>query len=1056
MCRKMHLRDRCIQNGRYCVVRKHKLESNLKEIKGDLKKQKTCKDLATYGNRGMIEPAKRPSMPQLPVNNGESRLMLEALNGFLIFITKKMTIKFISSTVHDHLGLKQERMIGRSVLEYIHTSDQHEISRQFADDKGDHSQSNGRPVGLCEEPQRVFYVRMKFTLTKPGTKTKHSGFMLVQWTGKMKRHVSTKTGQCVADGLLCICRPMQTAPLVEIRMDGNMFMSRHDMGMTFTFCDTRIITLIGYEPDEVLGKTAYHFHNPIDAPKVSICHQNLIAKGSSISKYYRFMGKNENWVWLQTRATIIYNTANKPQYIVCMNYVISEEEGERYLMLEEHQHANQERENTVLMLPDNTHHTVLLPDSPVLAPGPRIIELEEDHLVATARFPPALTPTQPSVSQTQPRLDPAQPTLSTQHLKQIPLLEESPCFPVPCPVDEAMVGSEDMDYQPMGASPCMELPSVVCISPDLDPMLCSTVFGPTLPVTPQGLEEDDSLDLTAQADSPADTSTSTLSNSASPSSGLSSEDPSAMNYPSHYMGRGGYQGMALTPTSSYTLESDQGYDSSSPYQNNYSPAGMVSPSCSDPPGYSNMDYDNSVPNMVSQVCPTGAGYASGGGSQNSVACTNHSQHEEADNYLDVILNSLSGRDTERMDFDTVCSTLTSLVTQSKTQTQSHPSVSHNLVSHPPVSNISPAVANYPVSASQPFPATKSTHKPAITSSASFLRKVLTMPEKDLPTNLSNSMSLKIDSSSKICPKQNIQCANTCQLNSKKVCEAHSVLMLGDENGRLQASIGHDQPRSACSLQTNSESDVLEYSGVFSGVPDDISDFAMQYLDDVMDMQAQAVIGQLQKNDGSYMETSSDQTLARDLLHSLETECGDSQGARMGFKSDVSGCHPGHLCRAGQGLSGMPNKMLSHPMGLSPFARVQEVRGQCMKAGDYPAPRYHGQSSPPGGKSGEDHVYHQCSPCTSQQSLRSPYPGSDVNCNSTFTNTASQTQSSEYCLSELEKHIRNKRAEACRIQTDTSRGGSMSYLQQLLTGELTKDSYIQMENDRLKQNPYLAN
>ena len=36
----------------------------------------------------------------------------------------------------------------------------------------------------------------------------------------------------------------------------------------------RIITLIGYEPNEVIGKTAYYFHNPLDAPRVSDCHSN--------------------------------------------------------------------------------------------------------------------------------------------------------------------------------------------------------------------------------------------------------------------------------------------------------------------------------------------------------------------------------------------------------------------------------------------------------------------------------------------------------------------------------------------------------------------------------------------------------------------------------------------------------------------------------------------------------------------------------------------------------------------------------------------------------------
>jgi hypothetical protein len=41
-------------------------------------------------------------------------------------------------------------------------------------------------------------------------------------------------------GMVAIVRPMQNASsILEIRMDGNMFMSRHQLDMTFTFCDTR-------------------------------------------------------------------------------------------------------------------------------------------------------------------------------------------------------------------------------------------------------------------------------------------------------------------------------------------------------------------------------------------------------------------------------------------------------------------------------------------------------------------------------------------------------------------------------------------------------------------------------------------------------------------------------------------------------------------------------------------------------------------------------------------------------------------------------------------------
>jgi len=48
----------------------------------------------------------------------------------------------------------------------------------------------------------------------------------------------------------------------------------------------------------------------------------VMTAGTSISKYYRFLSKTNEWCWLQTRATIVYNTTKQPQYIVCMNYIV--------------------------------------------------------------------------------------------------------------------------------------------------------------------------------------------------------------------------------------------------------------------------------------------------------------------------------------------------------------------------------------------------------------------------------------------------------------------------------------------------------------------------------------------------------------------------------------------------------------------------------------------------------------------------------------------------------------------------------------------------------------
>ncbi|XP_033105037.1 hypoxia-inducible factor 1-alpha-like [Anneissia japonica] len=293
----------------------------------------------------------------------EGALMLETLNGFVIFISRKGRILFVSESVAKHLGINQHDMIGNSIVDYIHKDDQNQLRKQFqvkipgrqtfkgygldGDDPpasmsvnivdGDASNETEETNALKDYVQeRQFFLRMRSVMSRRGSSNKGKvvGYRVVQFSGRLKLKCSSNSKGYSVEGLICLCRPIQPQPILEVRMDGNMFMSRHRMDMSFTFCDPRIITLIGYEPHELIGKTAYQFHNPLDANKVSDCHAKLIVKGSSSTKHYRFLGKNGDWVWMQTKATIIYNTNNEAQYVVCMNYVIGQEEGDRYLMLE--------------------------------------------------------------------------------------------------------------------------------------------------------------------------------------------------------------------------------------------------------------------------------------------------------------------------------------------------------------------------------------------------------------------------------------------------------------------------------------------------------------------------------------------------------------------------------------------------------------------------------------------------------------------------------------------------------------------------------------------------
>lgn len=55
-----------------------------------------------------------------------------------------------------------------------------------------------------------------------------------------------------------------------------------------------------------------------------LCFFTVLTKGQSVSKYYRFLVRTGGWVWLQTKANIVYDSKScQPQFVLCTNYIIS-------------------------------------------------------------------------------------------------------------------------------------------------------------------------------------------------------------------------------------------------------------------------------------------------------------------------------------------------------------------------------------------------------------------------------------------------------------------------------------------------------------------------------------------------------------------------------------------------------------------------------------------------------------------------------------------------------------------------------------------------------------
>ncbi|XP_058658611.1 endothelial PAS domain-containing protein 1 isoform X1 [Ammospiza nelsoni] len=256
-------------------------------------------------------------------------LYLKALEGFIAVVTQDGDMIFLSENVNKYMGLTQVELTGHSIFDFTHPCDHEEIRENL-------SLKNGPGFGKKSKEmstERDFFMRMKCTVTNRGrtVNLKSATWKVLHCTGQVKvyntcpPHSLCGYKEPLLTCLIIMCEPIQHPSNIDIPLDSKTFLSRHSMDMKFTYCDDRITELIGYHPEELLGRSAYEFYHALDSESMTKSHQNLCTKGQVVTGQYRMLAKHGGYVWLETQGTVIYNTRNlQPQCIVCVNYVLSE------------------------------------------------------------------------------------------------------------------------------------------------------------------------------------------------------------------------------------------------------------------------------------------------------------------------------------------------------------------------------------------------------------------------------------------------------------------------------------------------------------------------------------------------------------------------------------------------------------------------------------------------------------------------------------------------------------------------------------------------------------
>jgi PAS domain S-box-containing protein len=159
--------------------------------------------------------------------------------------------------------------------------------------------------------------------------------------------------------------------------------SAHAPDGTYKYASAAAKELLGYDPAELTGASAYDYFHPEDISKISLAHQSAL-DGAPYTIAYRMRRKSGEWTWVETTTRVMLDEEGEPVEILCSTRAIESRQTIERITSEEHA---QWLERISKVLTDESIETVFQP----------VLELESGEpvaLEALSRFPgdPSLTP----------------------------------------------------------------------------------------------------------------------------------------------------------------------------------------------------------------------------------------------------------------------------------------------------------------------------------------------------------------------------------------------------------------------------------------------------------------------------------------------------------------------------------------------------------------------------------------------------------------------------------------------------------------------------------------
>ncbi|CAG0881516.1 unnamed protein product [Cyprideis torosa] len=295
-------------------------------------------------------------------------LILEAADGFLFVVACDTgRVMYVSDSVTPVLNHPQAEMFGGCFYDYVHQEDIEKVREQISTQEPQHSgrildlktgtvkkEGHQASMRLCMGSRRQFICRMRIgnhppdTITAShlhrlrqrnnglGTSPDGHNYAIVHCTGYVKNWPPTdhafpgigmdpsQVEDTMAPSMCCLVA-IGRLQVVSTSAGDDMvsanpheFITRHSVDGSISFCDQRVLNVIGFAPQEILGKSIYEMAHPEDVGHIKENIDQIIKlKGQVITYMHRFRAKNRDWIWTRTSAYAFLNPySDEIEYIV--------------------------------------------------------------------------------------------------------------------------------------------------------------------------------------------------------------------------------------------------------------------------------------------------------------------------------------------------------------------------------------------------------------------------------------------------------------------------------------------------------------------------------------------------------------------------------------------------------------------------------------------------------------------------------------------------------------------------------------------------------------------